>query len=87
MRTALQKIFERSINPVYNSGGMMNTGMARQGFGNDKPPAILERLKIFYGTPRLKDPDQALLRLHDPLDRNQLVEVIPTPTKSNASKI
>ena len=87
MRTALQKLFERSINPVYHSGGMMNTGTARMGFGNDEPPAILELLKIFYGTPSLKEPNQALLRLHEPMDRNQLLEVMPTPTKPNASTI
>ena len=55
---------------------MTNTGMARRGFDNDEPPAILERLKILYGTPSLQELDQALLRLHEPMDLNQLVEVI-----------
>ena len=50
--------------------------MARRGFDNDEPPAILERLKILYGTPSLQELDQALLRLHEPMDLNQLVEVI-----------
>ena len=59
----------------------MNTGMARRGFGNDKPPAIIERLKIFYGTPSLQELDQALLRLHDPMDFNQPVEVMIQNTK------
>ena len=50
--------------------------MARRGFGNDKTPAILKRLKRFYGTPSLQELDQALLRLHKPMDRNQPVEVM-----------
>ena len=50
--------------------------MARQGFGKDEPPAILERLKIFFGTPILQEYNQALLRLHKPMDRNQPVEVM-----------
>ena len=54
MRTALRHLFDRAINPAYHSGGMTNTGMVRQGFGNDKPPTILERLKRFYGTPSIK---------------------------------
>ena len=50
--------------------------MARRGFGNDGPPAIPERLKSLYVTPRLQELDQALLRLHDPMDRNQPVQVM-----------
>ena len=50
--------------------------MERRGFGNDGPPAIPERLKSLYVTPRLQELDQALLRLHDPMDCNQLVEVM-----------
>ena len=55
---------------------MVNTGMARQGFRNDKPPAILERLNIFYGTPSLQELDQALLSLQYPMGFSQPVEVI-----------
>ena len=55
---------------------MTNTGMTRQGFGNNEPPAILERLKRLYGTPSLQELDQVLLRLHDPMDHNQPVEVM-----------
>ena len=76
MCTSLHQIFEEAIDPAYHSGGMTNTGMTRRGFVNDKPPAILERLKILYGTPSLQELDQALLRLHEPMDLNQLVEVI-----------
>ena len=50
--------------------------MAREGFGNNKPSAILERLKRFYGTPIIQELDQALLCLHNPIERNQQFEVI-----------
>ena len=60
---------------------MTNTGMARQGFGNDEPPTILKLLKILYGTPRLKELDQALLCIHDPMDCNQPVEVMLRATE------
>ena len=55
---------------------MKNTGMVRRGFGNDEPPATLKRLKIFYGTPTLQNVDHTFLRLHDPMDRKQPVDVI-----------
>ena len=60
---------------------MTNTGMARQEFGNDGPPAILEHLKILYGTPILQELDQALLRLHDPMDCNQPAKVMLRTTE------
>ena len=50
--------------------------MKRRGFGNDKKPAILECLKRLHGAPRLKELDQALLRLHYPIYYNQPVEVM-----------
>ena len=43
---------------------MTHTGMVRQGFDNNKPPAIFKRLKRMYGTPILQETDQALLRIH-----------------------
>ena len=48
MRTALRHPFEWAVNPAYHSGGITNTVMSGRVFGNDKPPAILERLKILY---------------------------------------
>ena len=60
---------------------MTNTGIGRQEFGNDKSPAILECLKSLYGTQILKYLYQALLHLHDPMDRNQPVEVILRTTE------
>ena len=50
--------------------------MVRRGFVNDEPPAILERLKILYGTLSLQELEQSLLRLHDLMDRNQPVDVM-----------
>ena len=50
--------------------------MARQGFGNVEPPAILERLKRLYCTPSLQELEQALLCVHGPMDCNQPVEVM-----------
>ena len=38
--------------------------MARQGFGTNEPPTIIERLKRLYGTPILQELYQALLRLN-----------------------
>ena len=67
MFTALREIFDISIYPEYHSGVIMNMGMVRRGFVNNKPPAILERLKRFYGTPILQELDQALLCLHNPI--------------------
>ena len=55
---------------------MTNTGMARQGFDNDKLPDILKLLKRLYVTPSLQELNQALLRLHETMDRNQPVEVM-----------
>ena len=55
--------------------------MARRGFDNDEPPAILERLKILYGTPSLQELDQALFRLHDQINCNQLLEVMLCTTE------
>ena len=60
---------------------MTNTGMARRVFCNNKPPVILERLKILCGTPILQELDQALLCLHDPIYCNQPVEVMLQTTE------
>ena len=76
MCTALQQLFERSINHAYRLGVNKNTGMARGEFGNDEPPAILEHLNRLYSAPSLQQLEQALLHLHDPIDCNQPVEVM-----------
>ena len=55
---------------------MKSTGTERQGFRNDKPPAILKLLKRLYGTPSLQELDQALFSLHEPMYHNQPVEVM-----------
>ena len=55
--------------------------MVRHVFGNKKTPIILERLKILYVTPILQELDQALLRLHNPMYRNQPVEVMTRTTE------
>ena len=60
---------------------MTNNGMARRGFGNNKPPAILKHLKRLYITPSLQDINQALLRLHNQMDCNQPVEVMLRTTE------
>ena len=79
MCTALQQLFERAINTAYHSGKMTNTGMARQDLGNEKIPTILERHKRLFGTPSLQELYQAHLCLHNPMYRNQPVEVmLPT---------
>ena len=50
--------------------------MAGRGFENDKPPAILKCISRLYGTPRLQEIDQSNIFFHNPIDRNQLVEVM-----------
>ena len=60
---------------------MTNTGMARQGLGNDEPPTILECLKRFYGTQRLQELDQYLLLLQDPMDWNQPLQLMLRTTE------
>ena len=81
MRTALHQLLERAIDPVYHSGGMTNTGMARRGFAKDKTPAILESLKRLYDKPSLQELDQVLIRLYEPMYRNQPVEVMLQTTE------
>ena len=76
VRTALRLLFERIIAQAYHSGGTGTGGLARRGFGNDEPPDILARLQRLYGNPSLQELDQALMRLNDPMDRNQPVEVM-----------
>ena len=76
VRTALSLLFERIIDQAYHSGGTGAVGLARRGFGNDEPPDIYARLQRLYGKPTIQELDQALLRLNEPMDRNQPVEVM-----------
>ena len=55
--------------------------MARQGLCNNKSPAILGCLKRLYGTLILQHLNQALLRLHEPMDRKQPLEVMLRTTE------
>ena len=71
VQTELKTIFERIINPAYHSVGMGCTG-----FGTDEAPAILQRLQTLYGKPSLGELEADLLRLHDPMERNQPVELM-----------
>ena len=50
--------------------------MVRHSFGNDELPAILKSLQRLYGQSSLGEICTALLRLNNPMDRNQLVEVV-----------
>ena len=68
---ALKTMFKRIINTAYHL-----VGMGRTGFGTDKSPSILKQLHTLCGKPSLGELDAALLRLHDPMDRNQPVEVV-----------
>ena len=49
IRTALRLLFERIIDDTYHSGSTGTTGLTRQGFGHDEPPAIMFRLQRLYG--------------------------------------
>ena len=76
-RTSLNNTFERVIDPAFQTGGTKVTaGLARQGFGNKDPLAIITRLCQLYGKPSLNEVKQALLFLNQPIDQNQPVEVM-----------
>ena len=64
-------MFERISDPLYHSDGM-----GRTGFGRDETPAILQRLQKLYGISSLGELYVSLLRLHDPMERNQPVELM-----------
>ena len=72
----MRLLFERIIDQAYHSGGMGVGGLACQGFGNDETPDIYARLQRLYGKPSIQELDQALVRLNNPMDRNQHVKMM-----------
>ena len=76
VRTAVMTLLERVIDPTYHS-----EKMDRHGFGNYKPPAILNRLQRLYGQKILGDLGTLFLNLNDPMYRKQPVEVMPWEIK------
>ena len=73
VKFVLVQIFEDAIDDTYHAGA---TGMGQRGFGHLKPDEILAKLLELYGHPTLEELDAALLRLHDPMDRTEPVEVM-----------
>ena len=70
-QTALKTMSKRIVDLAYHS-----SGMGRTGFGTEEIPAILQQLQTLYRKPSLRYIDAALLRLNDPMDRNQPMEVM-----------
>ena len=71
IQMALKTMFECIIDPACHS-----SGMGRTGFGTYKSLATLQRIQTLYSKPILGYLDASLLRLNDPMDRNQPVEVM-----------
>ena len=71
--TALTTILEDSFDVAFHSGG---TALAKRGFGTDTPPKILSRFQQNYGKPGYQEIKTALLRLTEPMDRMQPIEVM-----------
>jgi hypothetical protein len=53
-----------------------STALAERGFGIATPPEILSRFQQKYGWPGYQEIKTALLRLNQPMDRMQPIEVI-----------
>ena len=71
VRTAVLTLLERVIELAYHSAQMR-----RHVFGNDELPDIITRLQCLYGQQILGELYMALLHLNNPMDQNQLVEVM-----------
>jgi hypothetical protein len=71
--TALTTILEEVFDVAFHSGG---TALAERGFGIAKPPEILARFQQNYGRPGYQEVKSALLRLTQPMDRMQPIEVM-----------
>jgi hypothetical protein len=73
MVTALTTILEDAFDVAFHSGG---TALAERGFGTATPPEILSRFQQNYGKPGYQEIKAALLRLNQPMDRMQPIEVM-----------
>ena len=66
-------MFKEVVDPSFHSG---SRGLATKGFVKTPPVVILENIQRLYGKPSYQELDTALLRLNDPMNQMQLVEVI-----------
>jgi hypothetical protein len=73
MITALTTILEDAFDVAFHSGG---TALAESGFGTATPPEILSSFEKNYGKPGFQEIKSALLRLNQPMDRMQPIEVM-----------
>jgi hypothetical protein len=71
--TALTTILEDTFDVAFHSGG---TALAERGFGTSTPQEILSRFQQNYGRPGYQEIKAALLRLNQPMDRMQPIEVM-----------
>ena len=73
MKMVLTKIFEEVVDPAIQS---VIRGLSTKVFSTMPPVDILTNLQQLYGRPSNQELDVALLRLNDPMDRMQPVEVM-----------
>jgi hypothetical protein len=66
-------ILEDAFDAAFHSGG---TALAERGFGTATPQEILFRFQQNYGRPGYQEIKSALLRLTQPMDRMQPIEVM-----------
>jgi hypothetical protein len=71
--SALTTILEDAFDVAFHSGG---TALAKRGFGTATPPEVLARFQKNYGKPGYQEIKAALLRLTQPMDRMQPIEVM-----------
>ena len=69
----LTKIFEEVVDPAFRSG---SRGLVTKGFGTMPPVDILANLQPLYGKSSYQEFDAVLLRLYEPMNIMQPVEVI-----------
>ena len=69
----LKKMFEEVVDPAFHSGSI---GIAIKGFGTTPPVDILANLQQIYGKTSYQELDAALIRLKEPMNRMQPVEVM-----------
>ena len=69
----LTQIFKNAIPVAFHTGA---TGMGQRGFGTLTPKVILAWLIHLYSRPSFTELDQALTRLHNPMDCAAPIEVM-----------
>ena len=69
----LTKMFEEVVDPAFQYG---SRGLATKGFSTTPPVDILVNIQRLYGKTSYQELDAVLLRLNDPMNIIQPVEVV-----------